>query len=145
MHCLFFFPSPLPVLFNSYGCEQHRRVYEVNKLGISNPFVSASLETRLSALLRGCEPGNPSRLTAPRPPSSQGPELWASLGGGLPQGEERSSLGMKQNVSNAMNWTSVSSEKKKEKKSSALMRDAKIFWYVDKLPPAPHSWNKHAT
>lgn len=23
------------------------------------------------------------------------------------------------------------------------MRDAKIFWYVDRLPPAPHSWNKH--
>lgn len=51
---------------------------------------------------------------------------------------------MKQNVSDVMNWTSVSSEgERKRKNSSALMRDAKIFWSVDRLPPAPHSWNKH--
>lgn len=69
---LFFFPSPLPILFNCDGCEQPRRVHKVNKLGIPTPFVSASPGTRLLALLRGLEPRNPSWPTAPRPPSSQG-------------------------------------------------------------------------
>jgi len=114
-------------------------------LGILNPFVSASPESRLSALVWGREPRNPDRPMAPRPPSSQGPELPASLSRGLPQGEERRSSGMKRDVSEPMNWTSVSSEEKKNKNSTALTRDAKIFGYVDRLPPAPHSWNKHAT
>lgn len=62
MHRLFLIiiSSPLPILFNSYGCEQPRRVHKVNKLGIATPFVSASPETRLLALLKGLEPRNPS-------------------------------------------------------------------------------------
>lgn len=82
------------------------------------PFVSPPLNHACRLCWGGCEPRTLPALQSLDPLCLQGWELWGSLSGAMPQGELRRSSGMKQNVSDAMNWTSVSSERgeKKEKK-----------------------------
>lgn len=135
MHCHFFLSPHLSASFlTPLAVSSLRGSIRLTNWEFQPPFVSASPGTLLLALNPGIPPD----------PQPQGPRAHRdSPSRGVPQGEEPRSSGMKQNVSDVMNWTSVSSEGKKRKNSSALMRDAKIFWSVDRLPPAPHSWNKH--
>lgn len=135
MHCHFFLSPHLSASFlTPLAVSSLRGSIRLTNWEFQPPFVSASPGTLLLALNPGIPPD----------PQPQGPRAHRdSPSRGVPQGEEPRSSGMKQNVSDVMNWTSVSLEGKKRKNSSALMRDAKIFWSVDRLPPAPHSWNKH--
>lgn len=123
---LFFFPHLSPSFLTAMAVSSLGGSIRLTNWEFQPPLFQPPLEHACWLCCGALNPG------IPPDPQPQGPRAHRdSLSRGLPQGEEPRSSGMKQNVSDVMNWTSVSSEGKKKEKfisSNERCKDILVCW-----------------